>query len=396
MKTREVIEKMAKIVRNILPWILLAVFVLSVIPMVLAEETEGETDVVEGSDDEIAEPLREGLRGLKEDIRSVRQGAREEVKELRQEARQEVGEQIREVTEEASAETQELRQEMKERAKKKGKKFLEEGKEKLRNQAKGKINELKGKFRERYHELKVRHKEARTSYHEHRVELRQLKKDAKGCKEDSEDCPNKRLALKKGVKQHLLKTEALIDRSLEKLTNRVEASKALSEEDKEEALAKIAGLEERLTTAREKVEALKDEATNEDLKAAIKELKQTWQDIRKEQRRIVASLVRAKLESVVEKHVEFENGMQMRIDQLQEQGVDTSELEKMKEEFASELEDVKEKQQEADEAWQQAGEGSINEFREAQRIFREEMEGTKEVLRKFMREYRQLKKTTSE
>src|SRR3989338_3871213 len=125
-----------------------------------------------------------------------------------------------------------------------------------------------------------------------------LRKDIKECKDEG-TCDELKKDLRIRVKQHLLKTNELIARSLEKLTSKVNDSEVLTEEEKTEALAKINELEAELTAKKEAVEVLAEEATNEELKAAIKELKEVLQKVRKEQKIIVASLMNSRLKNVI-------------------------------------------------------------------------------------------------
>src|SRR3989344_493224 len=113
--------------------------------------------------------------------------------------------------------------------------------------------------------------------------------------------------VKKGVRMHLTKTVDLIESSLVRLQARVEASATLSAEEKIKALADIDALEVKLTVQREAVVALeaKGNVTNEELRTAVKDLKKTWEEVRKAQRRIIAEMMNAENEHAEKKHEEF-------------------------------------------------------------------------------------------
>lgn len=192
-----------------------------------------------------------------------------------------------------------------------------------------------------YKEAKERYSQAKELYETEKAKFKETKEKAKRCLSDSEDCKVKKTELKKGVAQHLLKTNDLIARSLEKLTDRVQNSNALTEEQKAEALASIEELETTLAAEKDRVNALAVNATNAELREAIQNLKHVWQDVRKEQRKIVSLLISAKLENMSEKLAQYSTSMQQSIDQLKAAGKDTTELEALYADFAGKVEALK-------------------------------------------------------
>ena len=253
--------------------------------------------------------------------------------------------------------------------------------------------------REEYRRFKEKHREAREDFEEHRQELQERKRMAKECAEESDECHQKKDELKRGVKQHLVKTIEVIDRSLEKLTNRVEDSEALSAAEQAQALSAIAALEVQLTTQKQQVEALltAEGTTNAQLRTAIQDLKHLWQDVRKEQRWIVAQLIRSKLDKVVEKHADYETTMQAKIAELQSAGKDTTALQAIYDRYVSEVEELNHLQAEAELKWSAtAGDSEqLRAWKQAQEAVREQVKETKQVLREFMSAYRQLKAMVS-
>ena len=139
----------------------------------------------------------------------------------------------------------------------------------------------------------------------------------------------------------MLKTNELIVRSLEKLTDRVQNSNALTEEQRMEALASITELETSLTAEKDRVTALAETATNAELRESIKSLKHLWQEVRTEQRKIVSLMVSSKLENMSEKLSQFGASMQQSIDRLKAEGQDTTELEALYVEFIAKVETLK-------------------------------------------------------
>ncbi len=285
------------------------------------------------------------------------------------------------------------------------KEFREEIREKngeiteLRQELKEELRIFHKEKREEYQRFKEKHREAREDYEEHRKELQERKRMAKECAEESDECHQKKDELKRGVKQHLVKTIEVIDRSLEKLTNRVEDSEALSAAEQEQALSAIAALEVQLTAQKQQLEALliAEGTTNAQLRTAIQDLKHLWQDVRKEQRWIVAQLIRSKLDHAVEKHMEYETTLQAKIEELKSAGKDTTALQAIYDRFVGEVAELNRLQAEAELQWSAAAGDpeKLRAWKQAQEAVREQVKETKHVLREFMSAYRQLKAMVS-
>src|SRR3989344_3099539 len=182
--------------------------------------------------------------------------------------------------------------------------------------------------RERVKQTKEKYQEARERYQEQKENLKQLRDRVKKCKETDEsgECVTVRQGVNKGAKNHLLRTSDLIEKSLERLQERVTSSSVLTAEEKQSALDAINKLEEEVTAEKERVTALAENASAEELRAAVKNLKKTWQDVSKAQKRIIAMLTSSKLDNLVEKHEDYITGMQKRVDALREKSVDVTQL----------------------------------------------------------------------
>jgi len=256
------------------------------------------------------------------------------------------------------------------------------------------------KARERFNVAKGKYVLAKERYQEHKSELVQLKEKANVCQRDSEEeeCPNLKLNLKMGVKNHLLKTSDLIERSLERLTQKIVDSETLTEEQKEDALVKINELQETLLVEKENVEALSEETTAEELRDAVKSLKGTWQDVSKGQKNHIASLMHSKTGTAVEKHGGLVNSMEARIASLEKAGADVSELAEVLDRFRDHVGLLNEDYATAKEAWQSAEDRKevLSEWKEAQLTVRERMVGSKTILRDFITKFKELKQNLDE
>lgn len=258
-----------------------------------------------------------------------------------------------------------------------------------------KAQERFSQAREKFEQAKNKYLDAKVKIQEHKEELTRVKEKVKSCKNgENETCQGFKTELNKGVQQHLLKTVDLIDSSLQRLIERVESSDTLSEEEKQAALTRINELEAELTVKKEAVQAMTETATNEELKAAIKDLKELWQDVSKEQKLLLASLINSRLDNLANvKLPEFDNAMTLRIDEIKELGGDTTELEAIQERYNDAMDQLQEDQADAKKMWTEykLGEATSEEWRTAQQKVREGLSDSKEIIREFLTQYREQK-----
>ncbi len=377
---------MAQWIQRMVSAMVLMVFIASIIPTALAEREDEQNEQREEQQGfrievtQVTEDTLETGRATEQEREEESQGTGRNARAVLEQERNEVLEDIRKERKEIKEELQEARTE----ARNAGEKFSTEGKAFVKEQMK--------ELREKYTNLKEEYKQKRDEYQNYRHELKEKHKQAKECDEESTECTEKKFELKRGVQQHLFKTIELIDRSLEKLTNRVESSEKLTEEEKQDALQKISTLEVKLTGTKERVDAMSGNTTNAELRVAIRDLKNVWQEVRKEQRRIIASLMSSKQEIVLEKHDESSSGMEEKIGKLRAEGKDVSTLAEIHLRFVDELEKLKEIVAIAREKWQEAKEGkeSFEAWKSAEKDVQAQMKKTKEVLREFTKEYKRL------
>jgi hypothetical protein len=242
---------------------------------------------------------------------------------------------------------------------------------------------------ERYADAKSKYSDAREKYSLHKDRLVELKNKVRDC---DEDCISKKTDLKKGVLNHLVKTSELIEKSLEKLINRLDHA-PISDEEKVSALATLNELQLKVTEQKEKVLALSETASNDEVREAIADLKQIWKEVRNTQKRVITTLTNAKLENLVEKHKEYDNGMSLRIDQLREQGVDVARLEGLQRLFQEHVKVLEADYLVAKDLWANAKQGreDFTKWHEAQSKVREDLIESKKLLRQFLSVYRDLK-----
>ncbi len=243
-------------------------------------------------------------------------------------------------------------------------------------------------FREQLREKKERYAEAREAFLEKKEQLSELRHRAAQCLNDTEDCRMKKLDLKQGVKDHLAKTAELIEKSLEKLIERVENSNVLSEQEKQDALRRLSELEKQVEAQVAALEALPDTTTNEELRTHIKELKDLWHKVRKEQRWVITQLTNHKQDNLVEIYIRFGDRAAAQIDKLEQQGADVTGLEELLGKYQEKIAELKAAQAEAQAAWINVKDANtddaMEQAREAQEAFREKAKETKASLRNLL------------
>ncbi|GEM_PF-3104356 len=265
----------------------------------------------------------------------------------------------------------------------------EERKEKL-----SEIRDERQKEREVYTKVKDEHKALREENAAKVEELKKLRTEAKNCKETDADCKAKKDEIKTGVRMHLVNTVGLIDSSVARLRARVEVSATLSAEEKTKMLAEMDALQTKLGVQREAVKSLeaKDGVTNEELRAAVKDLKKTWEEVQKAQRRIIAGLINTENSFATDRHKEFGVSMQAKIDLLRTKGADVAGLVALQNEFT-----VAQTKLEADRiaalsAWKDAENkpDAQEAWRKAQAVVKEDLQQSKEILRRFSALHKEL------
>ena len=344
---------------------ILAMFIVSMVPLVLAEN-EGAKSTLSKISTEKGEQVKEQVKEQKEQLKELKEQVKEQLKEQKEQLIEQVGE------------------------KKEG--VLQKFNEQLKS-----VPERIKKAQEKREEFEKKSLKAREQHREQNQELTELREKAK-CTDNTKECKEFKRGVKTGVKKRLENTLAVITRSFEKLNNHVEESHVLTDTQKDSLATQIAELQKKIDAQVEKVTAMADDATAEELRDAIKETKSVWQETSKLQKRIVARMTNSKLDNLVEKHTEFANGMEARIAELKKQGIDTAELETLLAKFIDQTETLEANQKKSNELYTDAGtvKGELTAWREAQKLVRENLQDTKDTLREFMQTYRDLKPKASD
>ncbi|MBI4152486.1 hypothetical protein HY495_02140 [Candidatus Woesearchaeota archaeon] len=357
---------MKKIIKKSIQALILALFILSVVPMAFAQEdlkvngkgaVNAKIALLEADAEADAAVRAEDKVGDNEADTQTAEDQRKDRQETFKEQRKALGERLRAEKEVTQEQIEQLR-------------------ERLRTAKEG-------------------YEQARERYQEQKENLKELRDRYKICRDGdgSEECVDVRKKATVGVQKHLEKTIDLIENSLARLTAHVRESTTLTDAEKESALASINKLQEKVDAQKEKVLAIAETATAEELRAEVKELKELWQDVSKQQKRIVSQLTSAKLDNLVDRYTGLSENMAEKIAALKEKGVDTTELEDIAYIFEAAAATLQEDQQKARLFWQEAEDMSretLQQWHAAQEVVKEDMKKTRALLREFTSLYAEL------
>jgi tetratricopeptide (TPR) repeat protein len=227
------------------------------------------------------------------------------------------------------------------------------------------------KARAEYTEAVKIYKNARSDY---RAAMHKFKKSKKA--EDS------KAALNKG-KAFLLRADTAMIMYLKMLRTKVDKSRGFDEEKKQGILKEIDGYTSWLENRQEEI----DKANNlEDLKAAARSIREKWGEIRWAARRISGEILTFKIDTILSRAEALAEKVETKIPELQDQGVDTVELEGRLSDFHSKIELAKEKNAEAKEKFR-----DISSIKDANKLFREGHVLVKEANNYIREAYKDLK-----
>ena len=323
--------------KKMMAGLMLFIFVMSVIPVALAEEdTSNELDV----DTEMDSIEKQHLEEARKD-------------RLTQKAL-------------------DKRQEAKDR------KHLLLGKE-VREKIKESINDRKV-LREKLIAIKEKNEEVKEQYKLHRKHLAKLKDVLGGC--NTEDCKSEaKEKYNDAAQDHVLKMVDVMKRSLDKLKEHLGLYKDLTDDEKDNILSLVDGHYETLSSLEERVN------NGESLREVVNELKELRKEINKLRRHTSSLLTAHKIKTIVEKHTNLVNGMEKRIQFAEGEGYDTTNLKDIAARFRENFDNLEDLYSDIQEKWEVAQQEKTREAYGEVRKAREEVKETLKESRKLLREF---------
>lgn len=235
---------------------------------------------------------------------------------------------------------------------------------------------------------KLEFKESNLKLDNAKLRLEEAKKLDKACKENnqSEDCKKAKVELLAAAKEHFISQADHIIKTLEKIKSRVLGSEDLSDEEETKLIAeidaevaKINDIKSRINSAQNKEELLK----------AAKELKEEWNKIRHQVKRFAAMVVGSRMSGIIVTSKHLEVKLDKVLVRMTENGKDISEVQPLVDEFHKEIELARTEFKDAQELWAKvkAGEDKNLTVQQAQdklKEVREHLKKAREILWKII------------
>jgi chromosome segregation ATPase len=190
-----------------------------------------------------------------------------------------------------------------------------------------------------YQQAKERYQEAKQKYLETKERVRELRTAIQECVEG--DCESTKKQFRIHSRDVLIHLSDVVLETLNKLKDKISSSE-MTEEEKEQLLADIEAQITGVQEAKAVLENLSDDLTREEVKEAIKTIKDAWSAAKPQIELGVGKLVGAKLGNIIVKTEQLETKFNRIRDCLETKGQDVSALDSYLEEFNGKLSEAKE------------------------------------------------------
>lgn len=345
----------------------MAMFLLSIVPVALAQDTGVDHETVTDTDDTVDDTdtdhesdtetrieekdgeTRVRIKSLTEEFR-LRIRDREKGIEIRGESRVD-GRDIARLRANVRARLAEKLQDhelrVKElRSEEHFKKFTRRA-QKARDVAQVKYERARVKFKEATEE----YDEAVRNYKNARPDASKLKDVLKECeKSETDECKAKVSKHKSAAKRFLLHTTDVIIAQLEKIESRINQNEDLTDEEASELLARLAEHADVIREARAAVEELTEDSTREEIKEAAQTVRDAWAKIKPDVKAKVEKVISSRIGGIIVRSKHLETKLYKTLDRMESKGFDTSRVEALVDEFNAHLDDAAEAYRQSQEA----------------------------------------------
>ena len=382
--------------KKILALLIVVLFVASLIPAAIAEDNgaaEGNTGAAESTgDEEVASTGEETDSGGSVNVKKIRTAKIAEVVSertkakigggstlIKTEARIKNAQRIRERQKEQLMKAVELCREKGLDADKCEKKFEKrtelikklsdkdaERLEKINERKTEKLKELKNlkikaraiqkeklqNARERFAKAKENFAEARAKYKEAQAKFNETKTKLAECKDsETEECKQLQEEAKTRAKEILANTADRIIEHLNKIKAKAEENEDMTEEEASEIIAKI---DEQITQIQNAKASAEAAETKEQVIEAAKTIRQAWLKIKNSIKAQAGRVVNARIGGIIVKSRQLEVKLERTLERLTEQGVDTSAIEGLIDDFNAKISQAKTSYESAVEKFKEA------------------------------------------
>jgi len=196
--------------------------------------------------------------------------------------------------------------------------------------------------REDFAKAKDRYKDAREKLNSERTELKESRDAYKECADkDSTECDQKKKDAITHAKRTLTHMANAILEHLEKAKQRINEAEDLSEEEAKDLLTKIENHQAAIKDSLAKIDALPEDATPEQIREVAKTIKDMWKEIRSVMKKTVGRLVNAKVGAVIVRSRHLQVDLDRVLARMAEAGKDTSAVESLVDQFNTQLSESK-------------------------------------------------------
>ena len=244
-----------------------------------------------------------------------------------------------------------------------------------------KVQKLEG-IKERYNKSIAQYTKLKDNYLRAKLKVNATKTLIKECKnDDSIECNEIRKDVKRNSKDFLLKSADKVITFLGRLAERVKSSN-IDDEIKEVILEDIGQDITDLEAAKDVIENLDGNSTDEEIREAAQTIKKIWRNAKIHAKKALGMLTNAKIGNIIHRAEKLEEKLGRTISRLEEQGYDVSEIEELVEDFKEKVDEAKEKYEEAKKEFQNNNiEEAHKLVKEAHRLLREAHDTLKQIFR---------------
>jgi len=214
--------------------------------------------------------------------------------------------------------------------------------------AKDRLEQAKTK----YQNAKENYVKANNMYRERKQTFMDYKNELEECTgSTSEECEEFREKIQNNAMEYVVKSADMAINHLEKILYKVEGSEELEEEMVDDMSEKINSAIANLEDAKEKA---KEAETKEEIQEAAKMVSEEWKQIRYHERVYATKLINGKIWSIITRAENVEEKLDAALDNLEEQGIDVSEIETLVEDYSEKVAEAKDLYEQAKEKAKEA------------------------------------------
>lgn len=363
---------------------LMAMFVISMIPAVVAEDADTTVVEYDDQDDPNARALR-ARENVKERLDARRDATKERIQARRANVKERVDtkrENIKKRVEDRKERLADGRERRKDRAQELRKKAAFKEYKERAGKARALAKERVQKARERAKHARERAKEARQKFHEARDRVRERREEVAKCKgDDSDECNDLRAEAKADAIEALAKAAETAIEELQNMRSRVEESEDLSEE---RAAALLEGIDKhlaKLERVQDEIEGLDEDSTRDEIRNAAKHLREALKDVKQGAKRLAGKVVNARIGGVLVRSRQLQDHLNNVLERAENAGRDTSAVDSLVDEFDAHLNLAEQEYELAREAYDAGQDGAREHLQASHDALKEAHKTLKEIFR---------------